>query len=948
MCRSLALFFIATFISQALAAATIHTVPDDYPSIQAAIDAASAGDMVVVKQGTYTEALQLKDGVSLEGEDRERVVVQQTANNVSALCVSNTKTGSVTGITFLGMGNAEDEAKVIFPGPVVVMSDSDVEFINCAIRNGRRWGAVVYRGAPTLDACLIENNGLTGVYCYGGETRPTIKRCEIRGNLTSGVSFYGEGMSAIAFDNVALDNGWYGFNVGEKVSVQGHKNDYTRNKVFSYRELGWLYWNKEFGYLETIVKRLREEKPRYDNGNWQLEYFYDCLSDKTSRMSPQQEEDFMSRMDAWKSEFPDSLTWRIVLARAYYNRAWALRGSGFAHTVTSKGWEGYHKNMRQAWDVMDGASAIDPKDPEYYCLLAELAMEAPRETASQSRSLVSGLVRAIVSSKAMTPKEEAFLAGTELEPLYTPLYTMRVRHLLPRWGGSKREMVRFAEESADRTKDLAGEMMYALVASKVTSYEGEEEFLSYGFSWERIAQGYERFLEDFPQTDFHRTRYAWLACIHRDQTRAAEMLERIANAGDESLWGDEAQFRAYKDWALGNGPYPELLPIVQAIVDGDSGEVQRLLDTGTDPETRVTGGESLLILAIRYDRYRICEQLLIAGADPNYVTPYGDFALYQAVGVSQPQYLNLLVRHHVNPNQTTTNGWTPLMSTIYWEHPEFAKILLDAGADPNLGKETNKSALILAVQHQYVALVQLLLENEADPNFQSKKTPPALFAAVDLENVALCKMLLEHGADPNIRMENGSSVLTKAIQEENPGLVTLLLERGADPALKPPNEHLPLGVAARLGNLEICQILIDRGAEPDQREPDNWSAVFAVAYSNNVDIAHLLVERGAEVNVRIPDGWSAFHRAAKYNADAVLSYFLECNPDGIHYATEGGRTLLHEAARAGHTEIVRLCIERGLDVNAAEKDTGKTALQYALDLKRDDIATVLREHGANR
>ena len=41
-----------------------------------------------------------------------------------------------------------------------------------------------------------------------------------------------------------------------------------------------------------------------------------------------------------------------------------------------------------------------------------------------------------------------------------------------------------------------------------------------------------------------------------------------------------------------------------------------------------------------------------------------------------------------------------------------------------------------------------------------------------------------------------------------------------------------------------------------------------------------------------------------------------------------------------------LCIDKGLDVNAAEKDTGKTPLQYALDLNRDDIAAVLREHGA--
>src|SRR5210317_1681388 len=39
------------------------TVPDDHKSIQAAIDAASSGDVVLVKPGTYYELLVMKDGV---------------------------------------------------------------------------------------------------------------------------------------------------------------------------------------------------------------------------------------------------------------------------------------------------------------------------------------------------------------------------------------------------------------------------------------------------------------------------------------------------------------------------------------------------------------------------------------------------------------------------------------------------------------------------------------------------------------------------------------------------------------------------------------------------------------------------------------------------------------------------------------------------------------------
>ena len=51
-------------------------VPDEYPSIQAAIDAARPGDTVRIKAGRYDEALQFKDGITLEGADAQGTVVQ--------------------------------------------------------------------------------------------------------------------------------------------------------------------------------------------------------------------------------------------------------------------------------------------------------------------------------------------------------------------------------------------------------------------------------------------------------------------------------------------------------------------------------------------------------------------------------------------------------------------------------------------------------------------------------------------------------------------------------------------------------------------------------------------------------------------------------------------------------------------------------------------------------
>lgn len=50
--RHALLLFLTAVLSGALEAATLH-VPADFPTIQAAIDAAVAGDVVLVDPGSY-------------------------------------------------------------------------------------------------------------------------------------------------------------------------------------------------------------------------------------------------------------------------------------------------------------------------------------------------------------------------------------------------------------------------------------------------------------------------------------------------------------------------------------------------------------------------------------------------------------------------------------------------------------------------------------------------------------------------------------------------------------------------------------------------------------------------------------------------------------------------------------------------------------------------------
>ena len=57
-----------------------------------------------------------------------------------------------------------------------------------------------------------------------------------------------------------------------------------------------------------------------------------------------------------------------------------------------------------------------------------------------------------------------------------------------------------------------------------------------------------------------------------------------------------------------------------------------------------------------------------------------------------------------------------------------------------------------------------------------------------------------------------------------------------------------------------------------------------------------------------------------------------------------GGTYLHWTVSGGHKGIVELLIAKGADVNAKDVDN-ETPLDWAIDLKRTEIADLLRKHG---
>jgi len=82
-------------------------VPEEYGSIQAAIDAADAGDTVKVDAGTYDENLRLKSGVVLLGAGAGETILDGGGRGQNLIDASFTQNSVVRGFTLRNVGRGE-------------------------------------------------------------------------------------------------------------------------------------------------------------------------------------------------------------------------------------------------------------------------------------------------------------------------------------------------------------------------------------------------------------------------------------------------------------------------------------------------------------------------------------------------------------------------------------------------------------------------------------------------------------------------------------------------------------------------------------------------------------------------------------------------------------------------------------------------------------------------
>jgi ankyrin repeat protein len=199
---------------------------------------------------------------------------------------------------------------------------------------------------------------------------------------------------------------------------------------------------------------------------------------------------------------------------------------------------------------------------------------------------------------------------------------------------------------------------------------------------------------------------------------------------------------------------------------------------------------------------------------------------------------------------------------------------------------------------------------------QANAAEREMIVAAERGELVVVRDLVQQGGRLNARDMRGRSALLAATQRNNVEVARFLIREGADVNAKDFTHDTPFLVAAAEGRVEILKLALAAGADLKDTNRYRGTALIPASHHGHVEAVKLLLATPIDRDHVNNLGWTALLEAV------ILG--------------DGGQR---------HTEIVRLLVEAGANVNIADRD-GVSPLTHAQRRGYSEMARILAAAGA--
>ena len=296
-------------------------------------------------------------------------------------------------------------------------------------------------------------------------------------------------------------------------------------------EVRQLFEQGNFKQLDCIADAERASKTRLPGGMWKLHEFYWFVTEKQGHLTQEDLKNQLKLAQSWVAGQPSSITARVVLAKFYINYAWDARGNDTADSVTGSGWKLFQERLEKAKSVLDEASALHSKCPEWYLTMQDIALGL-----GWDRPTAMNLLKQAVA----------------FEPDYYYYYRSLAYYLMPQWNGDEGDASKFAEESANHVGGDAGDILYFQIGEKIVCACNDPEYAH--LSWPRLQRGYGLLEKKYGVSVTNLNKLAVMATKSDDWAVADGAFKQIGDSWDKEAWITETYFKQMKGMAAQVGP----------------------------------------------------------------------------------------------------------------------------------------------------------------------------------------------------------------------------------------------------------------------------------------------------------------------------------------------------------------------------------------------------------